>query len=463
MDERPPLTKRLRHYTAVTAACTLTTVAVLYAALCAKLADDAPSDAYGTGGFPRGFGILALSTAIGSLAAAGLWWYAVRGRRHRSALGRTAAVAVALVALWPGWLGFSWMRGPQMDLFGYQAPDGGALEKPLGSWAGPPASGDVIRVRADGVTAYNGEGRHGGGFRAPDGGAVCAMSNDAPSGIGLVTLTSAENECGNSLVAVNTGSGDKRWTKDVPKLVGKPSAGGTLAVAATADAVLALDLGTGAELWRFPLPGGAVVSQVAAGPDRVLFLARTDRGSELSALDAHTGSRSWQSLLPDGYGAPGIVSAFPAAAVADGRLLLFDEAGRPRTGPQPPFFLGPDAARLVVGDVLYAAVPEREKRELLAAYSLKDGRRLWTRAFEDDWQIRAVAVGRNDRIAVVTQGTYTHLWHLDPRTGKPGGESTVLRDLPLGTSFALYGRTFVNLDAGGRLPPIFDVRPAFGW
>ncbi|MER7465711.1 PQQ-binding-like beta-propeller repeat protein [Streptomyces sp. NPDC097981] len=462
MDERPSPGQRLRHYTAVTAACAFTAVAVLYAVLCAKLADDTPSDAYGTGSAPRGFGILALSTAAGALAAAGLWWYAVRGRRHRSALGRTAAVAVALVALWPGWLGFSWMRGPQMDLFSYQAPDGGALEKPLGSWAGTPASGDVIRVRADGVTAFNGEGRHGGGFSAPDGGAVCAMSDDAPSGTGLVTLTTAGSECGNSLVAVNTGSGDKRWTKDIPKLAGKPSAGGNLAVAATTDAVLAHDLGTGAELWRFPLPAGTVVSQVAAGPDRVLFLARTDKGSELSALDARIGSRSWQSPLPDGYGAPGIVSASPAAAVADGHLMLFDEAGRPRTVPEPPF-VPADEARLVVGDVLYVAVSEREKRELLTAYSLKDGRHLWTRAFEDDWQIRGLAVGRNDRIAVVTQGTYTHLWHLDPRTGRPGGESTVLRDLPLGTSFALYGRTFVNLDDGGRLPPIFDVRPAFGW
>ncbi|WP_327284009.1 outer membrane protein assembly factor BamB family protein [Streptomyces sp. NBC_01205] len=463
MDQRPPLAERLRHYTAVTAACALTTVVVLYAVLCAKLADDTPSDAYGTGSPPRGFGILAASTVVGALAAAVLWWYVVRGRRHRSALGRAAAVALALVALGPGWLGFSWMRGPQMDLFGYQVPDGGALEKPLGSWAFEHSSGAVIRVRADGVTAYNGEGRHGGGFRAPDGGAVCAMSDDAPSGTGLVTLTTADSECGNSLVAVRTESGEKRWTKDIPKLVGKPSAGGNLAVAATTDAVLAHDLDTGAELWRFPLPAGAVVSQVAAGPDRVLFLARTEGGSELSALDARTGSRSWQALLPDGYGAPGIVSASPAAAVADGRLLLFDETGRPRTDPEPPFHLGPDTARLVVGDVLYAAVPEREKRELLAAYSLKDGRRLWTRAFEGDWQVRAVAVGRNDRIAVVTQGAYTHLWHLDPGTGKPGGESTVLRDLPLGTSFALYGRTFVNLDAGGRLPPIFDVRPAFGW
>ncbi len=113
--------------------------------------------------------------------------------------------------------------------------------------------------------------------------------------------------------------------------------------------------------------------------------------------------------------------------------------------------------------MLFVPVPEREKREVLAAFSLVDGRLLWRRAFDHDWEIRTLGVGRSGRIAVVTQGPYTHLWHLDPRTGKPGGESTVLRDLPMGRSIALYGRTFVNLDPGGTLPPIFDVDPVFGW
>ncbi|MYT26319.1 hypothetical protein GTW69_39670 [Streptomyces sp. SID7760] len=64
---------------------------------------------------------------------------------------------------------------------------------------------------------------------------------------------------------------------------------------------------------------------------------------------------------------------------------------------------------------------------------------------------------------MVTEGAYTHLWHLDPRTGNPDGESTVLRGLRLGESFALHGRTFVNLDDDGRLPPLFDVAPTTGW
>ncbi|WP_404959407.1 PQQ-binding-like beta-propeller repeat protein [Streptomyces sp. 147326] len=466
MDTPPPLVKRLRDHVRLAAACAFSAVAVLYAVLCIKLtATDMASDLVcSSGGCPRGLGALVLWALAAGLAAGVLWWSAVKGRGYRSAVGWTMAVVIALVALWPGWRGFSWLRGPHMDLFSYQAPEGAAAGKPLGSWAGDPATGFVIRARADGVTGYNGEGRHGWGLPAPTGGAVCAMSADTPSGTGLLTLATAEGACGNRLVAVDVTSGEQRWTKDIPKLVGRPSAGGSLAVTATADAVRAHDLATGAELWRSPLPARAVAMEVAAGPDRVLLLARTDKAVELFALDARTGAVAWRFPMPVGYESPRIVSASPAAAVGDGRLLAFDDAGRPRAESQAPYVPTTGAAAwLVVGDVLYAAVPEREKREVLAAFSLKDGRHLWTRAFDHDWRIRTLAADRTGRIAVVSEGGYTHLWHLDPHTGKPGGESTVLRRLRLGESFALYGTTFVNLDDDGRLPPIFDVAPAIGW
>ncbi|MFK0045220.1 PQQ-binding-like beta-propeller repeat protein [Streptomyces sp. NPDC090741] len=468
MDTPPPLVKRLRDHVRLAAACAFSAVAVLYAVLCVKLtAADMASDLVCVdGGCPRGLGPLVLWAVAAGLVAGGLWWSAVKGRGYRSGVGWTVAVAVALVALWPGWLGFSWLRGPHMDLFSYQVPEGGAAGKPLGSWAGDPATGFVIRGRADGVTGYDGEGRHGWALPAPAGGAVCAMSGDTPSGTGLLTLTTAEGPCGNRLVAVDVTSGKQLWTKDIPKLVGKPSAAGSLAVTATADAVLAHDLVTGAELWRSPLPAGAVAMEVAAGPDRVLLLARTDKGVELFALGARTGAVAWRFAMPVGYESPRIVSASPAAAVGDGRLLLFDDAGRPRAEAEAPAPYVPttgEAEWLVAGDVLYASAPEREKREVLAAFSLKDGRHLWTRAFDHDWRIRALAADRTGRIAVVTEGGYTHLWHLDPGTGKPTGESTVLRGLRLGESFALYGRTFVNLDDDARLPPIFDVAPTIGW
>ncbi|KOU23830.1 hypothetical protein ADK52_16805 [Streptomyces sp. WM6372] len=466
MNKKPPLVKRLRDHVRLAAACAFSAVAVLWAVLCVKLtaADMAPALVCGDGGCPRGLGLLVLWAVAAGLAAGGLWWSAVKGRGYRSAVGWTVAVALALGALWPAWLGFSWLRGPHMDLFSYQVPDGPGAGKPLGSWEGDPATGFVIRARADGVTGYNGEGRHGWALPAPAGGAVCAMSPDTPSGTGLLTLATAQGACGNRLVAVDITSGKQRWTKDVPKLVGRPSAGGSLAVTATADGVVAYDLVTGAELWHSPLPAGAAAMEVAAGPDRALLLARTDEGVELFALDARTGAVTWRFTVPTGYESPRIVSASPAAAVGDGRLLVFDDEGCPRAQSQAPYVpTTGEADWLVAGDVLYASVPEREEREVLAAFSLKDGRHLWTRAFEHDWRIRALADARSGRIAVVTEGGYTHLWHLDPGTGKPAGESTVLRGLRLGGSFALRGRTFVNLDDDGRLPPIFDVTPTIGW
>ncbi|MFE6846889.1 PQQ-binding-like beta-propeller repeat protein [Streptomyces sp. NPDC057686] len=465
MDTPPPLVKRLRDHVKLAAACAFSAVAVLYAVLCLRLTAVDMSDVVcSDGGCPRGLGPLVLWALVAGLAAGGLWWSVVKRRGYRSAVGWVLAVAVALVALWPGWLGYSWLRGPHMDLFSYQVPDGPGADKPLGSWAGHPDTGFVVRARADVVTGYNGEGRHGWSLPAPAGGAVCAMSSDTPSGTGLLTVTTAESTCGNRLVAVDVTSGKQLWTKDIPKLVGKPSAGGSLAVTATADAVLAHDLVTGGELWRSPLPAGAVALEAAAGPDRVLLLARTDQGVELFALGARTGAVAWRFAMPVGYESPRIVAASPAAAVGDGRLLVFDDAGRPRgESPAPYVPTTGETEWLVAGEVLYASVPEREKREVLAAFSLTDGRHLWTRAFEDDWRIRALTADRFGRIALVTEGAYTHLWHLDPATGKPRGESTVLRGLRLGESFALYGRTFVNLDDDGRLPPIFDVAPTIGW
>ncbi|MFD7625758.1 PQQ-binding-like beta-propeller repeat protein [Streptomyces sp. NPDC059851] len=481
MDDRPPLAKRLRDHAVLAAACAATAVTVLYAVLLTKLAAvDMADGAWSSVYVPRGMGWLMLFTPLAVIGTCLLWVAARRGRPWRSAVGWMLAVAVALTALWPGWNGFSWMRGPHMDLFGYQVPEGSASGKPLGSWAGHPVSGLVVRIREDGVTAYDGEGRRGWGHSAPEGTKVCGMSTDTPSGTGVLAYAgtaatgaatgaaAGSGPCGTRLVAVDLAEGKERWSKEVPDPVGTVTAGGSLAVSATAGAVLAHDLQTGAERWRAPLPRpGATVQETAAGQDRVLVtLAWKEGGGELLALDVRTGAVAWQAPLPAGPGRPRIVSAGPAAVIADDRLLLFDDAGRPRgNAAEAPYAPTDDGKRRVFGDVLVVAVPEREKREVLEAYSLTDGRRLWRRAFDPDWSVRALGgVDRTaGRIAVVTQGAFTHLWHLDPHTGGPSGESTVLRDLPMGDAIALYGRTFVNLDPGGSLPPIFDVAPAFGW
>ncbi|MEU6868693.1 PQQ-binding-like beta-propeller repeat protein [Streptomyces sp. NPDC046876] len=453
----------------------MSAVAVLYGVLSVKLAVvDLSAEVLCTaGGCPRGLGWLVLWALAAGAAAGLLWRAAVKGRRpYRSAGGWAAAAVIGLAALVPGWLGFSWLRGPYMDLFGYQAPEGPAAGRPLGSWEDRSA-GSVIRVRTDGVSEYNGEGRRGWRLGAPaDGRAVCGMSPQTPDRTGILAYAAPApggGACGSRLVAVDLTTGEQRWTADVPNPAGAAvvSAGGSLAVTATADAVLARDLRGGTERWRSPLPERTEAAEVLAGPDRVLVLARSAAsGSTLLALDARTGALAWQAPLPAGIDPPRLVAAAPAAVVAAGRLLAFDDAGRPRGagGADAPYIPAGDGRRwLVLGDVLVAPVPEREKREVLAAYSLTDGRLLWRRALGDDWSVRTLGIGRTGRIAVVSRGPYTHLWHLDPATGRPSGESTVLRDLPMGESIALYGRTFVNLDPGGTLPPIFDVDPVLGW
>ncbi|MEW2413350.1 PQQ-binding-like beta-propeller repeat protein [Streptomyces sp. NPDC046866] len=458
----------------VAAACAVSAVAVLYAVLSVKLAavDVSAEAACSAGGCPRGLGWLVLWTLAAGFAAGLLWRAALKGRSpYRSAGGRAAAAVIGFAALVPGWLGFSWLRGPHMDLFGYQAPEGPAAGRPLGSWEDRD-TGAVIRVRTDGVTAYDGAGRHGWGLGAPaDGRAVCAMSPQTPEHTGILAYAAPApggGACGSRLVAVDITTGEQRWTADVPNPAGTAvSAGGSLAVTATADAVIARDLRGGTERWRAPLPGRTDAAEVLAGADRVLVLARSAAsGSALLVLDARTGALTWQAPLPAGTDPPRLVSAAPAAVVAAGRLLAFDDRGRPRGAgaAEAPYLPAGEGRRwLVLGDVLVAPAPEQEKREVLAAYSLTDGRLLWRRPLGDDRSVRALGIGRTGRIAVVSRGAYAHLWHLDPATGRPAGESTVLRGLPMGESIALYGRTFVNLDPGGTLPPIFDVDPVLGW
>ncbi|GAA0288782.1 hypothetical protein GCM10010302_28910 [Streptomyces polychromogenes] len=445
-------------------ACAFTAVALLYAVLCVKsLLVDMTETVCSAGGCPRGLGWLLLWACAASAAAGLLWWAVARARAHRSAAGWTLAVLVALAALVPAWQGFSWLRGPHLTLFGYQAPEGPAAGSPLGSW-GEPGSASVIRVRTDGVTRYNGEGRHGWRLGpSPDGSEICAMSAQTPSGTGLL-LYAWDGACGARVRAVDLDSGRELWTKALAAPSGTVSAGGSLAVTAAGGAVVAHDLRTGAERWRSPLPEGATATDLLAGPDRVLAVTRSASGTELLTLDAATGARARQIPLPSGIEPARLVRGAPAAAVIAGdRLLAFDAEGRSHQDGESPYVPSKDDRRLRVGDVLVVAVPEREQREVLAAFSLTDGHLLWSRPLGDDSWVRTLAAGRGGRFAVVSEGAYAHLWELDPRTGAQAGEPAVLRDLPMGERTALYGHTFVNLDPRGTLPPIFDVAPVLGW
>ncbi|RPF43909.1 putative pyrroloquinoline-quinone binding quinoprotein [Streptomyces sp. Ag109_G2-6] len=466
MDNGSSFGARLWAGARLVAACALTAVAVLYAVLCVKLvAVDMTEVVCSAGGCPRGLGWLLLWAFAAVAGASLLWWAVLRGRAYRSAALWAVAVFLSPAALLPAWQGFEWLRGPHLTLFGYQVPEGPAAGRPLGAWE-EHGSGSVIRVRTDGVSAYDGEGRHGWGIAAPpDGAAVCGMSEETPARTGLLVYGRG-GVCGSRLVAVDLASGRQLWAQDVPDPSGTVSAGGSLVLTAPGGTVVARDLATGTERWRSPLPEGATATGLRAGPDRVLVTARSaPGGSELLALDPATGAPAWRASLPAGAEPATIVSAAPAAAViAGGRLLVFDARGGQHTEGSP-YVPSADGRRIRLGDVLVVAVPEREEREVLAGFSLTDGRLLWRRPLGDDWSVRTLGAAAGGRVAVVSRGPYSHLWDLDPRTGTATAEPAVLRvrDLPMGDRTVLYGRTFVNLDPGGALPPVFDLGPVLGW
>ncbi|MBT2480277.1 PQQ-binding-like beta-propeller repeat protein [Streptomyces sp. ISL-94] len=473
----PPLSERLFGLLRLVVTAALGAVTLLYCVLFLKMGlADMPGRWCGVDSCPRGMGWLLLFIPLLGIAA-GLLWRSVRQAAdlRRSCLVRVLAVVVALAALWPGWTGYEWMRGPQMDLFGWQVPTQPVSVKPVGVW-NPDRSGMLVRARADGLIAFNGEGRKNWRLPAPDGTAVCALSGNTPSGIGLLAYEGDGRDgrgCGSQVAAVDLAEGRRLWHKDFTARA-LVAAVGTAAVVAEEGALVGLDLRGGGERWRVAIPRECRVEAVDGAGDRVLYVEQCTGGapSRLSAVDATTGARAWQTSLPTS-GPPGGVrffSAQPIAVRVTDAVLLFDGDGQAR-GSVPVSGLEedllPEPAPVVTGGLLVAPVTAGKKAGL-SAYSLTDGHRVWHAGFGKE-AVRALAVGRGGEVDVVTSGPWwTYLTHVDAAKGKRREEPTILRELPLGSRFVFFpgppgSYVFVNLDQSDALPPTFDIDPVRGW
>ncbi|MEJ8643748.1 PQQ-binding-like beta-propeller repeat protein [Streptomyces sp. MS1.HAVA.3] len=245
--------KRLFQVTGLGLTAVLVSVTLLYCVLFWKLwFVDTPRYICSGQDCPRGMGWLAvLIPLLGT--AAGLLWAGIKGAPlvRRSPFARALAITLALVALWPGWSAYTWMRGPQMDLFGWQSPVPPAAQ-PIGVWASERA-GVLVRARPDGLVAYDGEGRKGWRLPASEQTPVCALSRTTPSDVGLVAYQEG-GRCGTRIEAVDLAEGRSLWDRDL-----KPSrahtvvaAAGTTAVVAEEGALVGLDLRGGEERWRVP-------------------------------------------------------------------------------------------------------------------------------------------------------------------------------------------------------------------
>ncbi|MFF4425243.1 PQQ-binding-like beta-propeller repeat protein [Streptomyces sp. NPDC001549] len=476
MDMERSRPARLLGHLAFTAAAAFAAVAALYLILLAKLVfTDGPGRVCGIDSCPRGTGGLALLAPL-CAAAAWLLWRTPRKRGHGRAPVhvRVIAVCVALAAPAPGWLGFEYARGPHMDLSGWQEAVHPAAA-PVGVWA--PRPGMLVRARTDGLVAYNGEGRRGWRLPAPERTPLCALSRTTPSGIGLLTYGESPGACGSQVVAVDLADGHVEWTRDAGRAL--VAAAGASAVVADRDTVTGLDLRSGTERWRVPIPADCTVKAVDGSERHALYVEECGDAARITAVDSRTGTRAWQSALPTASrlrevrvlsAVPPVLRVTETAERGMDAVLLLDDTGRvrgsvPASGPDGDLLSEPSP--LLTGDTLVTAVKQGKKNGV-SAYSLTDGRRLW-QAGAGDEEVRGLAPTGPGEVGVVTSGRWwTYLTHRGLADGRGRAEPTVLRDLPLGERFAFYpgppgSYVFVNLDRKGLLPPIFDMDPVFGW
>ncbi|HEV7708278.1 MAG TPA: PQQ-binding-like beta-propeller repeat protein [Asanoa sp.] len=125
------------------------------------------------------------------------------------------------------------------------------------------------------------------------------------------------------------------WSFDTgaDRLVTPVAEGGTVFVAGVAAAALAgrgtsliaLDAGSGVRRWSFAPPGDPPMSSFALG-DRAVFVGTDDTPGTLFAVDRHTGSVLWQRPVPGPVDRPVLVGGAVLVASGGGGLLALDAA-----------------------------------------------------------------------------------------------------------------------------------------
>ncbi|MCX5198702.1 PQQ-like beta-propeller repeat protein [Streptomyces sp. NBC_00249] len=487
MDNAPSLARRSRDWvvgaSALAAAVGAAAVALLYFVLFCKLVFvDGPGGGCDGDDCPRGTGWLLLFTPLAGFVTYLLCLGVRRVRAARGCLTWFLAVCVGLFALGPGWQAFEWMRGPQMDLSGWQVPDRPSSVKPVGVW-GTGTAGMLVRARTDMLVAFDGEGRKGWRLPAPDRAAVCALSRTTSEGTGLVSYAQDGRGCGSRVEAVDVGGGGRLWSRDQtsPGRAGTTAVVGSTAVVTEQGFVVGLDLREGSERWRVELPPGCSVQAVDGAGEQVLYVEECAGTARVTAVDARTGARAWQTVLPTATplrevrvlsARPLAVRVRETAERGTHAVLLFDAEGRARgsvpvSGEREDLLPGPPHP-VVTGEVM--VTPVRDGKRLgVSAYSLTDGRRLWHTGLGEN-NVLGLAVTRPGEVAVVNAGPrWTYLSRLDLSDGRPRQEPTVLRDLPLSRHFEFFAGppgsyAFVNLDAHDNSRfPTFDIDPVWGW
>ncbi|MFE9837685.1 PQQ-binding-like beta-propeller repeat protein [Streptomyces sp. NPDC005551] len=401
-----------------------------------------------------------------------------------------------LLALWPGWLAYAWMRGPVLDR-AWEAPvDRPGNVRGVGNWT---LDGAVVRARTDGLTSYDlADGHERWNVDAPTRGSACAMSDTVVDGIGVIAFGREDQPC-DRVWGVDTGSGRKLWERKItggagfgPATDGRVAADSGVAVALEDAAVRGFVLRTGVPRWKLPLGEGCspVVASASAGRTRVVVQCLSGgsafRSLQLVSLDTSTGTHVRRTALPveSRWEAVMVLSARPFVLwlkEKDDRgtdaVLAFDDQDRPRGSVEVSrgeedlrmtvdagqgFGARPVLRAAVVADVLVTAVtkPGEAVPDAVSGYELGSGRRLWHAGAGG--QVTALTRLPGNRLAVLEGG---RIGSLDARTGHLT-EGPLIReglDDVAEAAQLVPGRNggwlLVNPDGTGVTPPLLRVGP----
>ena len=167
------------------------------------------------------------------------------------------------------------------------------------------AGSSLIRVRADQVVSYQAAtGRQQWTLAVPGGDVACAVSAGTSSAtVGFIGYGTAGGAC-DQLLAVDLGTGQQLWSKRVPASwkgdqgTGFVAVGGDTAVTVTAGAVLGYDQRTGAPRWTALTPPGCSDQTLAGAQQSVVVLAACGRSFDVIDLDPASGKQLWRTPVP---------------------------------------------------------------------------------------------------------------------------------------------------------------------
>ncbi|MFF5016920.1 PQQ-binding-like beta-propeller repeat protein [Streptomyces sp. NPDC001165] len=426
-------------------------------------------------------------------------------RRPGKAVPAVLTVAGVLLALWPGWQAYLWMRGPVLDAFWQAGPDRPATVRAQGVWTVGGDASTVVRVRDDALVSYD---AHGGDrrwtLRAPVRESVCGMSERVVDGVGLVAFARYNKPC-DTVWGVDTRTGRKLWERSIKGVAQFTSGSDSLfaadrdvAVTLTDTGVQAYGLADGRPRWSADLNrkhrdgeecAPNVVSATGGTTTVVLTCATGDGGSgRLVTLDSATGKQRGSLALPiespadtvmvlcadpftlllkerDKRGVAAVL-AYPDPHGDPVQIPLTgdDEDLKPLSADYDTFEARPALWVTVSGDTLVvaAAKPGATSADRVSGYALRDGRHLW---HADLGEVAALAPAGRGRVAVLGSGLLGNgrLWTLDTAHGHRIGEddgTTVRTDrYATGAQLLRAGDTWVVVNGDGTSqPPLLGLR-----